>query len=514
MLGIALGRAADPVPLAVWTTVCAAVLVAIGLFVRRRPNWTTATLALVVVLGGLAYQATRLPTDHLHAQLARLNTVSGVVASFPTHTDSRTRFVLNSDRLPGGIQVSHWHDHGQTLSVDYGDRLAIDAHVQRPPRFAGFDYRSYLATRNVWGIASVWNPGQVDHLASDAGHPWLHWAYQTRLNLFSVIDRHLSSKQSALMKGLLFGERAHMNDGVEENFRDAGVMHVLAVSGLHLAILLGMGWMTLRWLGVSITWTYLTLLPLVGAYLSIVGFKLSLLRASLMLAFVALGWVIAERGWILKRWVDSLQGLSAAALVILIVHPPTLFNVSFQLSFAATAGILIVLQLILPRVNAWRETLRQRWIIPTSPWRRWAFAGGEWLAMLGIITGAAQLALIPVMAWHFERLYLGAFLANLAIVPTVTVTLWLSVMFLVIAAIGLSGLASAMSLGVALVLTILMQIASDFAGLPWAHLVLDRTLLATVAASLPIWLRPSILQMLRAPHVRWQLMRDLTQMHS
>lgn len=467
------------------------------------------TLVLVVLLGALAYQATRLPTDHLYLQLAELNTISGIVANFPTQTDDRTQFILNSRRYPGGIRVTHWHADSEAIDIDYGDRLTVNADVELPTRFANFDYRNYLATRRIWGVASVWNPDQIDHLGPDAGHPLLHWAYRTRLNLFSSIDAQLSPTHSALMKGLLFGERAYMNDGVEANFRDAGVMHVLAVSGLHLAILLGIGWMTLRRLGASSTGTYLILLPSVLGYLAIVGFRLSLVRATLMLAFVALGWVVAERGWILKRWVDSLQGLSVAAAVILIAHPPTLFNVSFQLSFAATAGILIALQTTLPRLTAWREALKQRWIVHTSRWRRWAFAGGERFAMLGIITGAAQLALIPVMAWHFERLYLGAFLANLAIVPIVTVALWIGVAFLVIAVIGLSGVASVMSVGVALVLTILTQIAKGFAGLPWAYLILERTLLPTLAATLPVWMNPPILEMIRVPHMREHFIRNV-----
>jgi len=482
------------------------VCVAVGAALLRaqRAHWHAAVYVLVILLGALAYDGARLPTERLHPRLDELDRVQGVVTNFPTQTRQRTEFVLNSERLPGGVLVQYWHqgaDHA--VDIDYGDRLTVHTSAEVPPRLPGFDYRSYLTTRNVWGVAGAWNAGQIEVRDNDSGHPLLSWAYHTRRDLFATIDAHLapsdraSSAPGNLLKGLFFGERTYMSDWLEGTFRDAGVMHVLAVSGLHLAILLSLGWLALRRLGRSITQTYLILIPLVVVYLALVGFKLSLLRASLMLAFVALGWVIAERGWILKRWVDSLQGLSAAALVILVAHPPTLFNVSFQLSFSATAGILIVLPSILPTLSLWRQSMRHRWSVDASRVRRWAFAGGERLAMLGLITVAAQVAVAPVIAWHFDRLYVGAFLANLAIVPLVTITLWIGVAFLALATLGLSSVAGVISVVLAALLGLLINVAAGFASLPWAYVVVDSITLLGALALVPIFLTPWTLELVR-----------------
>lgn len=504
ILGVALGHAASPAPpiLLGAGTVCVAVGAA---WLRaQRAHWQAAVHVLVILLGALAYDAARLPTERLHPRLDDLDRVQGVVANFPTQTRGRTEFVLNSGRLPGGVLVRYWHqgaDH--VVDIDYGDRLTVHTSAEVPPRLPGFDYRSYLTMQNVWGVAGAWNAGQIEVIDSNSGHPLLSWAYHARRDLFATIDAHLapshgaSSAPANLLKGLFFGERTYMSDRLEGTFRDAGVMHVLAVSGLHLAILLSLGWLALRRLGRSITQTYLILLPLVVLYLALVGFKLSLLRASLMLAFVALGWVISERGWILKRWVDSLQGLSAAALVILIAHPPTLFNVSFQLSFSATAGILIVLKSILPTLSSWRQSLRHRWSVEASWVRRWAFAGGERLAMLGLITVAAQVAVAPVIAWHFDRLYVGAFLANLAIVPLVTITLWIGVAFLALAMLGMSSVAGVISAVLALLLGLLINVAAGFASLPWAYVVVDPITLWGIVALVPIFLTPWSLEFVR-----------------
>lgn len=498
MLGIGLGRAVDPAPFVIGGSTLGVAALAVVLFRRGHPSWELFVLTLVGLLGALALAQSELPTDRLYPRLDELESVRGVVVDFPTQTDAYTTFVLDDERLPGGVQVFYWHQADAALEVAHGDRLTIATDVEIPSRLADFDYRGYLATRNVWGVASVWNASQIERRSPDGGHPLLRRAYQARHHLFETIDAHLPSPQRNLLKGLLFGERAYMSDRVEGSFRDAGVMHVLAVSGLHLAILLGLGWVILRKLGRSITTTYLVLLPLTVGYLAIVGFKLSLVRATLMLAFVALGWVIAERGWILKNWIDSLQGLSAAALLILVLHPPTLFNVSFQLSFSATAGILIVLNLASPRLNAWRDGLQRRWDLESSRLRHLTFTAGERLAMLGVITGAAQIAVAPVIAWHFHRLYMGAFLANLVIVPIVTVVLWLALAFLATAALGLGGAASVAGLGLATLLALLIETTNGFARLPWAYLVVDRGIVLTTLALLPMLLRPMMIQALRA----------------
>jgi len=509
MLGVTLGRAVDSARLMIWGAAVGILILAIVLFLIRHRQWPAAIVALVGLLGMLAYQETRLPADRLHARLDELDGVQGVVANFPTRTDDRTQFVIDSERLPGGVRISYWHPDADPVEIDYGDRLTIDADVEVPPRFAGFDYRRYLATRNVWGAASIWSASQLDHRHPDGGHPLLRWGYQTRQHLFAVIN-DLPSPHDDLLKGLFFGERAYMSDQVEGSFRDAGVMHVLAVSGLHLAILLGLGWGVLRRVGWSITATYLILLPLAIGYLAIVGFKLSLVRASLMLAFVALGWVIAERGWILRRWIDSLQGLSAAALIILIAHPSTLFNVSFQLSFSATAGILVALQLILPRLNSYRQLLRRRWSIEAGRLKHAAFAAGERVVMLGLITGAAQIAIAPVIAWHFHRLYLGAFIANLAIVPLVTVALWIGVAFLAVAAVGLGVVASVVGVALALALTLLVDTARAFAALPWAYVALERTALLAAMGLLPLLLDWSLWATKNRMSIPWRLSLPLS----
>lgn len=113
----------------------------------------------------------------------------------------------------------------------------------------------------------------------------LHWGYDLRQMLFAQIERYLSFEQSALLKGLLFGERESLPKEIEESFRDAGVMHVLVASGANLGMIIALLALLVSWRGFNFTKLYFLATPIVIIYLLIVGFELSLLRATAMFFF-------------------------------------------------------------------------------------------------------------------------------------------------------------------------------------------------------------------------------------
>lgn len=195
-------------------------------------------------------------------------------------------------------------------------------------------------------------------------------------------------------------------------------MHVLAVSGLHLGIVLAGAWFALRRAGVRSAVAYPVVGLLVLLVLWIVGPRVSLVRASLLFAFLGLGSVLADLGLILRRTVDPLNGLAAAAVVILALRPTELYEAGFQLSFAATAGILIV-------VSSGFRGRWQRWIRSVSdrsgrlaPFVRYALT-------LIAISAAAQASVAPVVAWHFGTFHPLQLGLNLFVVPLVTLALWI-----------------------------------------------------------------------------------------
>jgi len=431
----------------------ALLLVAFFILQRVSPALSGATLiAALLAVGALLYSSSCLPAAALYHQSQGWDYIQGVVRSYPANASERTSFLLKSRQSPGYLQVFYFHPHAGPLQIGYGDELRLYSKVKQPKVLDGFDYREYLLQRRIWGTVGVWSRQNLKLIARSRGNPLMALGYHLRERIFKFADRYIPHS-AGLFKALLFGERGYLSKGVEEEFRDAGVAHVLAVSGLHLGIIIGLFWLALRALHLSAGRIYLTLIPLVLFYLLLVGFRVSLVRAALLFGFLALGWVLSERGLILRRWSDPYQGLSAAALVILGWNPQALFDVSFQLSFSATLAIIAF-------ASRFERFLKK---IPS-----------RWLRGLIAVSLAAQLGVIPFIAWHFQRVYLLVILANLVVIPLVMLVLWGGVAFLMIGLLHLPWLPLYLGRAEGWLLNALSQVTSLLASFHFSYLEISQ----------------------------------------
>lgn len=432
---------------------------------RLRPFSTLGVLFTSVTLGATLYTNARFPAERLYEHIEKIQHVQGVVVSYPDHGLQRSRFVLKPRNIPGYLQVFYDHTRDpEYLRIDYGDELVIRAPVRVPTRRKGelFDYREYLRRRDIWGVIWVYRESQVQIVARRQGSLFLQWGYDLRQTLFAQLERHLSFEQSALLKGLLFGERESLPKEIEESFRDAGVMHVLVVSGANLGMIVALLALIVSWWGFRFTKLYFLAVPLVLVYLLVVGFEVSLLRATAMFFFLTVGFFFAERGWMLKRWADLLQSVATAALAILLFEPEALFDIGFQLSFAGTLGIALAV------LYAWPLLIR---LLKPAPRQKETFLQRTARAVLlfVLVSLAAQLVIAPVLAYHFHRVYLwGSILGNLVIVPLVTVALWGGIFILIASALSVSFIAQMIGGLEGLLLQLLVALSDFFAHLPGA----------------------------------------------
>jgi len=417
--------------LALWVLAGVTLISLFGWFIVRRFSWqqlvlTGLLIMVIFTLGLVRYTQQRLPIDIYHQKANYTDEIQGVIVNYPKQSDSRTRFVMKADYDHGHIQVFYRHEDHDPVKLNYGDRIVLKGRIQAPTWINDFDYPDYLAARDIWAVAWPNSEKQIQLIESGQGHPWLHWVQQQRKFLFEQIDLYLSETGSGMFKALLFGERVLLDDQLEDDFRDAGVAHVLAVSGLHLGILMGFFWIMLRWLGLSRTWSYVLIAVLVLVYLTLVGFKVSLIRAALLFGFIGLGHVFKERGWILSAQMDSLQGWALAALIILWLDPQALFGISFQLSFAATMAILLSVPLL--------EAVQFRFQLQTKSSWPWQKRTMVWfkrnLVALLWVGAVAQLGVMPIVASNFHKLYVGSLLSNILVVPLVMLILWAGVVLL------------------------------------------------------------------------------------
>ncbi len=227
-----------------------------------------------------------------------------------------------------------------------------------------------------------------------------------------IASRPASEPSRALLAALTIGDAGRIPPRVREDFQRAGLAHLLAVSGLHLGfVALGLYWL-LVWMLVRIQRLSLRfdvrklaaglVIPVTVFYTLLAGARLPSVRASVAV-------IVFLLAVLLRRRTDPLQTLAAACLVVLGLWPQSLLDVGFQLSFAATGSVL----LLLPRLAEFFRVPLQRTRLPEGLLRRIAARALQLL----LVSAAATLGAAPLVAWHFHQVSLVGLAANLLAVP-------------------------------------------------------------------------------------------------
>lgn len=368
----------------VWLSGIAVGLVA--LLARRLMLAAVAMLAAVVALGVLRATPAPLPPDHIaRLSLPTRADVFGRLVVSPVPAGGRTRLVLDVERVDderrsGRLQLTAY---GDGLELVAGQRIrAAAARLAVPIGFrnpGGFDYVTHLARD---GIHVTGSTRTDDVTALDA--PAAPWHERVRRRAVTAIDGTLPPASAALLAGLLLGERRSLPPEIDDGFRRAGVYHVLAVSGFNVALVASAVFLLARLIGLGRRSAAASAGVVVLAFGAVVGPQPSVLRAVVM-AMLVLAAVL------LDRETEVLNSLAAAALLILAFRPWDLLDPGFQLSFAATAGIVL------------------------APHSRRPILGA--LA----VSAAAQVAVLPITLWHFHQVSVVGLVANLIVVPLAAV---------------------------------------------------------------------------------------------
>ena len=325
----------------------------------------------------------------------------------------------------------------EPIPLRYGDRIEVEGVLRQPNgqrNPGGFDYRSYLAHRGVFGILQP-DRGQEIVTTDSSGFPLLRWTEGLRRRVETVIDRAYRENRihAQVLKGILLGLRSELSPDILDAFRNSGNIHILAVSGLHVGLIATVCFFGFSLLRLPRKTTDLLTIAAVVLYACLVGFRPSVFRASLM----AVIYLISR---IIERDRDLLNLLAFAALVLLLINPAQLWDIGFQLSFAAVASIVylapkwegfIARVVGLDRTDSTVDS--DRVPRPRSVWGRAAW----WMAMGFGVTLSAQVGTTLIGAWHFHRFYpiglvtgiftvgLAALLVNITLVSVLLGLIWL-----------------------------------------------------------------------------------------
>jgi competence protein ComEC len=466
---------------------------ALGFAWMRRPAPCLLIVASTVlfVLGSLRLEGARPSTNPDGVALfndgSRL-LVRGVVDQEPEERGASQRLVLRVESLDAG---DAWQATSGKVLVTlrpfpkfaYGDRLELNGRLETPPSFDTFDYREYLARRGIVSMAAF---PQVRRLARGQGNGVTAGVIYVRDHLGDSLSAALPEPEAALGRGMLLGQRTSIPATVTDDFNRAGISHLIAISGSNVTIVAELVVSSLAWI-IGRRRAVLAAMLFIGAFVLLVGASPSVVRAAVM-GVMMLGAVLAGRPG------SALPAVAFAAAVLTAWQPLAAFDVAFQLSFAATLG-LILLQ---PRLDG-----------RLAPALGRVFPGGlsSLLSENISITTAASLAVFPITAANFQRVSLVAIPANIVAVPLFTATILLSGVASVAGLVS-SGLGDLGGRFAVVPLWALIKIAHGFAALPYASAGIGGAGLigagATYAAmgAVLVWLsRPPILT-LDLPRIR------------
>ncbi len=279
----------------------------------------------------------------------------------------------------------------------YGDRVTVQGVLTSLAGMEADGFRQYLYRQGIQAQISF---GSVRLLEHNQGNFILQAADELRSLAQARIYRLFPQPEAALLAGILVGNDNDLPPDVQQAFQDSGTSHIIAISGFNMAIIAGLITLMLGRLlpaGKS--------LPLVVAaitfYTLLTGASPSVVRAAIMSVMGVVGVLVGRR----QLGINSL--LFTAALMCL-VNPLLPWDISFQLSFAATLGLIWYAGPLQEAVFDWME----RWL-PTA----WAQQIAAWIGEFVLCTLAAQLTTLPVMLYHFQRLSLSALLANIVVLP-------------------------------------------------------------------------------------------------
>lgn len=368
----------------------------------------TFILFLAISIGAARYQSTVPDFDAFH--IAFYNDrdydllITGTLVEPPDYRDSYTNLRLKATAVDTGDSELPIKDSLILVRVpsnqtfQYGDVLRLRGKLKTPPENEDFSYRDYLAAKNIHAYMT---DAEVTVLPGNAGNPFFAMLYTFKERSLANIYRMYPDPESSLLAGILLGVDTGLTSELQQAFKNTGTAHIIAISGFNISIIAGIFFAFFsKFLG-DRRGAVLAILGIV-LYTVLVGADAAVIRAAVMGSLALLAKQVGRRQMALNTL------LAAAAGMCLFFNPLYIWDVGFQLSFFATLGLILYATPFSEFAN--RIIVKY---FPTSAAEKFAELFSEFV----LLTLAAQLTTIPIMAYHFQRISLVSFIANPFILP-------------------------------------------------------------------------------------------------
>lgn len=414
---------------------------------RERLFILCSVVAFALTLGsGWMLAAERFAVDTLSRFEGEKIELVGIVGTEPDKRANSTLVTVdiesvNDEEANGRVLV---FDTRRSI-VEYGDRVSVKGELRRPEAFETdlgrtFDYPGYLRAR---GVTHTMSFGEVRVDSHDNGWGFVSALLWFKEHMSASIERALLAPESGLALGLLLGERQSLGNETEDAFREAGLIHIVVLSGYNIALMITAAMALLAF--ASLRARTLAGLVVIVAFVLMVGPSATVVRAAVMASLI----VVAKATGNTYAIMRALMVAGVAMLVWnphLLVHDP-----GFQLSFLATLGLI----LLAPMLDAWLDRYSQH--IPLISSVR------EYL----VATVATQIMVAPLLVYSIGAFSIVSIASNVAVLPLVPLAMLLSA---VTGAVGMLSTNIALLIGYPtdLVLAYMIRATESFANIPHA----------------------------------------------
>lgn len=305
----------------------------------------------------------------------------------------------------------------------YGDEILIPATysvVDPPFNPAEFNYKKYLANQNIYHQVFLY-PGQYKALNHNAGNPVIAYSLRLRQRLVEKLKLNMRDTSAiAVASTLILGYKAALSNEILQAYSKTGTIHILSVSGGHVAVI---------YLLLNILFGFLgrykhgkvikaiLIISLIWYYSMITGFSPAVCRAVVMISLIIIGKTYS-------RYINTLNILAFSAFALLLYNPLFIADVGFQLSYLAVAGLIVF------------QPLVYKWLAFKNKW-----ANKLWAACS--VSIAAQVITFPLSALYFHQFPVYFLVSNLFILIPAEIILCVGMAYLVLPQISVVSVATA-----------------------------------------------------------------------
>jgi competence protein ComEC len=348
---------------------------------------------------GVFYTHYKTPqSDALEKYINQNSKIAGTVSSIPKYDNQKTKFhldidLINNKKEIGTTAVNIYSSTNPKIQI--GDIVTLEGKFQSPHRasnFGQFDYSDYLKNQ---GIFTVFYSQNCKIQGKSENFYFKTQKYFTNLaeKILQKHAKYLTKSQTDLLGGVVFGHRSiNLSDDVKQDFINSGTFHILAASGMQIALVLLFWCFLMKLVKLPYNLSLLSGGIIIIFYACFTGFPASILRALLMAEFIILGKLI-------DRQADSIALLLFVCSIMLLYNPVSILDIGFQLSFITTFGLIFAI----PKFS---ESLKN---IP------------QWLSGTILVTLIAQTFASPLLIFYFNNLPLYSIFANMLILPLVSI---------------------------------------------------------------------------------------------